>query len=44
MSEYKRGSMDTSEQEKMFHGLVKGTAIVAVIVAVVLIFLAIVGT
>ncbi len=44
MSGYKRGTMDTTEQEKMFRGLVKGTAIAAVIVAVILIFLAIIGT
>ena len=44
MDEYKRGTMDTTEQEKMFRGLLRGTAITAVIVAIVLIFLAIVGT
>lgn len=43
MSEYKRGSMDTTEQERMFHALVKGTAIAAAIIAAILIFLAIVA-
>jgi hypothetical protein len=44
MAEYKHGSMDTTEQEKMFSGLVKISAWVVVLVAIVLIFLAIVGT
>jgi hypothetical protein len=42
--EYKRGSMDTTEQEKTFHGFVRTSAVVVAIVIMVLIFLAIVGT
>ena len=44
MAEYKQGSMDTTEQEKMFNGLVKISAWVVVLVALILIFLAIVAT
>ena len=44
MTEYKRGSMDTTEQEKTFAGLIKGAALIVVVTAVVLILLAIVGT
>lgn len=44
MAEYKHGSMDTSEQEKTFNGLVKISAWVVVFVALILVFLAIVGT
>jgi len=44
MAEYKHGSMDVTEQEKTFSGLIKGSALVIVVSAVVLIFLAIVGT
>jgi len=44
MAEYKPGSMNTAEQEKTFAGLVKGAAWVLVIVFLVLILLAFVGT
>jgi len=44
MAEYKHGSMDTTEQEKAFAGLIKASVWVVAITAVVLIFLAIVGT
>jgi hypothetical protein len=44
MGEYKHGSMDTTEQEKTFHGLLKASAIVAIISILALIFLAFVGT
>jgi len=44
MAEYKHGSMDTTEHEKTFAGLVKAAALVCVVTALVLIFLAIVGT
>ncbi len=44
MAEYKHGSMDTSEQEKTFNGLIKITAWVVVHIVVILIFLAFVGT
>ena len=44
MAEYEHGSMDVTEQQKTFAGLMKGAALVAVVTAVVLIFLAIVGT
>lgn len=44
MAEYKHGSMDTSEHEKVFHGLVKISAWVVVLVALTLVFLAIVAT
>lgn len=44
MAEYERGSMDTSEQEKTFAGLVMGAVLVSVVTVVTLIFLAFVGT
>ncbi len=44
MAEYKHGSMDTTEHERTFNGLVKISAWVVVLVAVVLIFLAMVAT
>ncbi len=44
MGEYKHGSMDCTEQRKMFAGFIKIAAWVAAITAVILIFLAIVGT
>jgi len=44
MGEHEHGSMDTSEQERMFNGFIKVCTYVGVIVAVILIFLAIVGT
>ncbi|HSF96801.1 MAG TPA: aa3-type cytochrome c oxidase subunit IV [Thermohalobaculum sp.] len=44
MGEFKHGSMDTTEQEKTFAGLIKASILVCVVSAVALIFLAIVGT
>jgi hypothetical protein len=44
MAEYERGSMDVTEQQKTFAGFVKAAALVCLATAVVLIFLAIVGT
>jgi len=44
MAEYKHGTMDTTEQQRTFAGLVKWAAGVCIIAAVVLIFLAFVGT
>ncbi len=44
MDEYEHGSMDATEQEKTFSGLVKGAALVAVFTAVVLILMAVLGT
>jgi heme/copper-type cytochrome/quinol oxidase subunit 2 len=44
MAEYEHGSMDTTEQENTFSGLVKGAIVVSVVTAVILIFLAFVGT
>jgi len=44
MAEYKHGSMDTTEQEKAFSGLIKISAWVVVFVILVLTFLAFVGT
>ncbi len=44
MAEYEHGSMDTTEQQRTFEGLVKMAAIVAVLTTLALIFLAIVGT
>ena len=44
MAEYERGSMDTTEQQKTFAGFVKIAALVSVVTALVLIFLAFVGT
>ena len=40
MAEYKHGSMDTTEQEKTFNGLVKITAWVVVFIVLILLFLA----
>ncbi len=44
MAEYEHGSMDVTEQQKAFAGLMKGAVLVAVFTALVLILLAIVGT
>ncbi len=44
MADYVRGSMDTTEQEKTLAGLMTVAVWVAVLTAVTLIFLAIVGT
>ena len=44
MGEYKHGSMDCTEQQKMFVGFIKVAAWVLAITAVILIILAIVGT
>ena len=44
MAEYEHGSMDVTEQKKTFAGLMKGAVLVCVVSALVLIFLAIVGT
>jgi hypothetical protein len=44
MDEYKRGSMDITEQKKAFDGLIKGSVLVSILTIVSLIFLAIVGT
>lgn len=44
MAEYKHGEMDTTEQQKVFHGLLKISAWVVAITLLVLIFLAFVGT
>ena len=44
MDEYKHGSMDTTEQEKTFAGLMTVSVWVAVLTALTLIFLAFVGT
>ena len=44
MAEYEHGSMDTTEQEKAFGGLILGAVFVFLITALALIGLAIVGT
>ena len=44
MADYEHGSMDTTEQEKTFAGLVKASVWVSVVVILTLIFLAFVGT
>ena len=44
MADYKHGSMDVTEQEKTFAGLMKGAVLVSIVTIVVLIFLAFVGT
>jgi hypothetical protein len=44
MADYKRGSMDTTEQEKTFAGLLRGAVIVSVFTILTLILLAFVGT
>ena len=44
MAEYEHGSMDTTEQKKTFAGLMKVAVLVSTITALVLIFLAFVGT
>ena len=44
MAEHKHGSMDTTEQEKTFQGFIKASAWVIGISALILIFLAFVGT
>jgi hypothetical protein len=44
MAEYEHGSMDVTEQQKTFAGLMKGAALICVFTALVLILLAIVGT
>jgi len=44
MAEHEHGSMDTTEQERMFNGFLKAASYVGVVTALILIFLAIVGT
>jgi len=44
MADYKHGSMDTSEQQKTFAGLMTGAVLVSVVTILVLILLAFVGT
>jgi hypothetical protein len=44
MADYKHGSMDTTEQEKTFAGLLKVSAWVVALSLLALIFLAFVGT
>lgn len=44
MSNHVPGEMDITEQERTFHGFIKAGVIMSVIVTVVLIFLAFVGT
>lgn len=44
MADYQHGSMDTTEQERTFSGLIKYATLVSVISIVTLIFLAFVGT
>ena len=44
MADYEHGSMDTTEQEKTFAGLMKCTVWVSVITILTLILLAFVGT
>ena len=44
MAEYEHGSMDTTEQEKAFGGLILGAVLVFLITALALIGLAFVGT
>lgn len=44
MAEYKHGSMDVTEHEKTFAGLVKAAVWVVAVTFAVLIFLAFVGT
>ncbi len=44
MGEYRHGSMDTTEQERTFAGLIKASVIVVIIMLLTLIFLAFVGT
>jgi hypothetical protein len=44
MADYQHGSMDTTEQQKTFAGLMKGAVLVAVLTILVLILLAFVGT
>jgi len=44
MAEYEHGSMDTTEQENTFTGLIKGAIVVSGVTAITLIFLAFVGT
>jgi len=44
MADYKHGSMDTTEQEKTFAGLMKTAVLVSIVTIAALIFLAFVGT
>ena len=44
MAEHKHGSQDTEEQRKTFDGFLRVTVWTCVIVVLILIFLAIVGT
>ena len=44
MAEHEHGSMDTTEQEKAFNGLITGSIWVVAISTLILVFLAIVGT
>jgi cell division protein FtsL len=43
MAEHEHGKMDITEQEKTFEGFVKVIAITCVVVAIILIFLALVN-
>lgn len=44
MAEHEHGKMDTTDQERAFAGLMKGTVWVLVIVAAILVFLALTQT
>lgn len=44
MADYEHGSMDVTEQQKTFAGFVKAAALVLVVSALALIFLAFTGT
>ncbi len=44
MSEYKHGSMDTTEQERVFAGFMKWSVWTCVVIALALIFLALTQT
>jgi hypothetical protein len=44
MAEFKHGSMDTTEQQKTFAGLIKAAVLVSVVTVAVLILLAFTGT
>ncbi|MEM1277467.1 MAG: aa3-type cytochrome c oxidase subunit IV [Pseudomonadota bacterium] len=44
MAEHEHGSMDTTEQEKAFKGLITGSIWVIAASVAILVFLAIVGT
>ncbi len=44
MAEHKHGSMDTTQQERAFAGLIKASVWVCILTALTLIFLSIVAT